>query len=166
MNGDVPVVYKNFGYPNPAATMGLSDGQGSVLVTRNGMNKNRVKIGIVGFGRWAKVLARAARTSEQLEIVAGYSRSEQNWASFEREYGIRSVPELSAPLTDPQIAGVILTVPNEQHLPLAREVAAVRKPSSDTDLIEQVKMFRDSDPAGSNAVSARDTLGSRLITNS
>jgi hypothetical protein len=30
-------------------------------------------------------------------------------------------------LADPQIKGVILTVPNEQHLPLAREVAKARK---------------------------------------
>ena len=30
-------------------------------------------------------------------------------------------------LTDPDIKGVILTVPNEQHLPLAREVAKAGK---------------------------------------
>jgi predicted dehydrogenase len=30
-------------------------------------------------------------------------------------------------LADPQISGVILTVPNEQHLPLARRVAAAKK---------------------------------------
>ena len=91
------------------------------------MDNNRVKVGIVGLGRWARVLARAARASEQLEIVAGYSRSEENRVSFEREFGIRSAPEMTALLADPQIAGVILTVPNEQHLPLAREVAAAGK---------------------------------------
>ena len=35
------------------------------------MSSNRVKVGIVGLGRWAKVLTRAAKTSTALEIVAG-----------------------------------------------------------------------------------------------
>ena len=91
------------------------------------MDNNRVKVGIVGLGRWARVLARAARASDTLEIVAGYSRSEENRAAFEREFGIRAAPEMTALLADPQIEGVILTVPNEQHLPLAREVAAAGK---------------------------------------
>jgi predicted dehydrogenase len=35
-----------------------------------------VKMGIVGLGRWAKVLTRAvAGKSDKLQIVAGYSRS-------------------------------------------------------------------------------------------
>jgi predicted dehydrogenase len=86
-----------------------------------------VKVGIVGLGRWAKVLARASRSSGALEIVAAYSRSEANRAAFAREFGIAVVPELAAMLADPGIAGVILTVPNEQHLPIAREVAKAGK---------------------------------------
>src|SRR6266853_1301265 len=60
-----------------------------------------VKLGIVGLGRWAKVLTRASLKSSKLKIVAGYSRSE--------------------------VKGVILTVPNEQHLPVALEVARAGK---------------------------------------
>jgi predicted dehydrogenase len=86
-----------------------------------------VKVGIVGLGRWAKVLARAGRSSDALEIVAAYSRSEANRAAFAREFGIAVVPELAGMLADPGIAGVILTVPNEQHLPIAREVAKAGK---------------------------------------
>ena len=41
------------------------------------MNPNAVKIGIIGLGRWARVLTRAASKSEKLQIVAGYSRSEE-----------------------------------------------------------------------------------------
>jgi predicted dehydrogenase len=88
---------------------------------------NRVKVGIVGLGRWAKVLTRAARDSLALEIVSGFSRSEENRAAFEREFGVRSMPDLAAMLADPQIDGVILTVPNEQHLPVARAVAKAGK---------------------------------------
>jgi predicted dehydrogenase len=37
------------------------------------------------------------------------------------------VPDLAPMLADPAIEGVILTVPNEQHLPLALEVAKAGK---------------------------------------
>jgi predicted dehydrogenase len=91
------------------------------------MKGNRVKVAIVGLGRWAKVLARAARSSSSLEIVSAYSRSEQNRAAFQTEFGIKSAAELASLLADPQIEGVILTVPNEQHLSLARLVAHAGK---------------------------------------
>jgi predicted dehydrogenase len=87
------------------------------------MSTNRVKVGIVGLGRWAKVLSRAARASNTIEIVQGFSRSEESRAAFQSEFGIKSAPDLVSLLNNPEIKGVILTVPNEQHLPLAREVA-------------------------------------------
>src|SRR5262245_55436382 len=92
-----------------------------------GMASNQVKVGIVGLGRWAKVLTRAARQSDALTIVAGHSRSEDKRAAFQQEFGVPPTPDLATMLADPQIQGVILTVPNEQHLPLAREVAKARK---------------------------------------
>src|SRR5947199_8697925 len=91
------------------------------------MGSNQLKVGIVGLGRWAKVLTRAARQSDALTIVAGYSRSEDKRAAFQQEFGVPPTPDLATMLADPQIQGVILTVPNEQHLPLAREVAKARK---------------------------------------
>src|SRR5215208_6981013 len=91
------------------------------------MSSNRVKVGIVGLGRWAKVLTRAARASEAIEIVSGFSRSEESRAAFQAEFGVKSAPDLASLLADPNIKGVILTVPNEQHLPLAREVAKAGK---------------------------------------
>jgi len=88
---------------------------------------NVTRVGIVGLGRWAKVLARAATKSSALEIVAATSRSEEKRAAFAREFGIAAVSDLAAMLADPAIEGVILTVPNEQHLPLAREAARAGK---------------------------------------
>ena len=35
------------------------------------------KVGIVGLGRWAKVLTRAASKSKTLRIVSAYSRSQE-----------------------------------------------------------------------------------------
>jgi predicted dehydrogenase len=91
------------------------------------MGSNPVKVGIVGLGRWAKVLTRAAQQSDALAIVAGYSRSEDKRSAFQAEFGVTAMPDLATMLAKPEIEGIILTVPNEQHLPLAREVAKARK---------------------------------------
>src|SRR5215216_1658684 len=91
------------------------------------MKSNLVKVGIVGLGRWAKVLTRASLQSAELKIVAGYSRSEEKRSAFRKEFGIAVTPDLVTMLADREIEGVILTVPNEQHLPLAREVANAGK---------------------------------------
>ena len=91
------------------------------------MARGVTKVGIVGLGRWARVLARAARKSDQIEIVSAFTRSPDKRAAFGQELGIATVSDLATMLADPAIAGVILTVPNEQHLPLAREVAKAGK---------------------------------------
>jgi predicted dehydrogenase len=91
------------------------------------MNLTPVKVGIVGLGRWAKVLTRAARHSERIRIVSGYSRSEEKRTAFEKEMGVPAAPDMNALLADPEIRGVILTVPNEQHLPMAEQVARAGK---------------------------------------
>jgi predicted dehydrogenase len=86
-----------------------------------------VKMGIVGLGRWAKVLTRAAKQSQKLRIVAGYSRSEEKRAAFEKELGVPAAPDMKSLLANPELKGIILTVPNEQHLPLAEQVARAGK---------------------------------------
>jgi len=91
------------------------------------MNSDPVKLGIIGLGRWAKVLTRAAKKSEKLEIVAGYSRSQEKRQSYAQEFGIVTTPDMDTLLADPEIKGVILTVPNEQHLPVAEAVAKAGK---------------------------------------
>ena len=91
------------------------------------MESDKVKIGIVGLGRWAKVLTAAAKGSDKFEIVAGYSRSEEKRQSYQNEFGITAVPEMQMLLDDPAIKGIILTVPNEHHLPVAEQVAKAGK---------------------------------------
>ncbi|MBZ5700887.1 MAG: Gfo/Idh/MocA family oxidoreductase [Acidobacteriia bacterium] len=91
------------------------------------MSSTPVKVGIVGLGRWAKVLTRAASNSQQLKIVAGYSRSEEKRLAFQQEMGVPAAPDMNSLLSNPDIKGVILTVPNEQHLPVATEVAKAGK---------------------------------------
>ncbi|MBI2226854.1 MAG: Gfo/Idh/MocA family oxidoreductase, partial [Betaproteobacteria bacterium] len=86
-----------------------------------------VKVGIVGLGRWAKVLTRAAAKSGKIRIVAGYSRSADTRAAFAKEMGVPAAPDMQTLLADPAIKGVILTVPNEQHLLMAEQVAQAGK---------------------------------------
>lgn len=91
------------------------------------MTSPPVNVAIAGLGRWAKVLTRAAAKSDKLKIVAGYSRSEEKRDAFQAEMKVPSVSSMQAILADTSIAGVILTVPNEQHLPMAQLVAEARK---------------------------------------
>ncbi|MGC2722246.1 MAG: Gfo/Idh/MocA family oxidoreductase [Candidatus Acidiferrales bacterium] len=91
------------------------------------MSTKPVKVGIVGLGRWAKVLTKASYASDKIEIAQGFSRSEEKREAFAHEMDVAAVPDLKTMLSDPEIEGVILTVPNEQHLQLAREVAMTKK---------------------------------------
>jgi predicted dehydrogenase len=90
-------------------------------------NHHPVKVGIVGLGRWAAVLTRAAVKSDKIKIIAGYSRSAEKRDAFARDMGVPAVPDMRTLLANPEIKGVILTVPNEQHLPLAEMVAQAGK---------------------------------------
>jgi predicted dehydrogenase len=91
------------------------------------MTKEAVQVGIVGLGRWAKVLTRAAAKSDRIKIVAGYSRSEEKRTAFAGEMGVPAASSMAELLARPEIKGIILTVPNEQHLPVAAEVAKAGK---------------------------------------
>ena len=91
------------------------------------MSSYPVNVGIVGLGRWATVLARAALKSDKIKIVAGYSRSQEKRSAFAQETGVPAAPDMPTLLANPDIKGVILTVPNEQHLPMAEMVAKAGK---------------------------------------
>lgn len=89
--------------------------------------QKQVRVGIVGLGRWAKVLTKASKQSTKIDIVSGYSRSEEKRSAFETEMGVRPVGSLEEMLADPTISGVIITVPNEQHRAIAEKVAVAKK---------------------------------------
>ena len=64
------------------------------------MSSDVVKVGIVGLGRWAKVLTRAAAKSDKLQIIAAYSRTQDKREQFAREFGVPGVPDLQTMLAD------------------------------------------------------------------
>lgn len=86
-----------------------------------------VKVGIIGLGRWARVLTAAAKPSAELEIACGFTRTPEKRAAFTKETGIRCAATQEELLADKEIKGVILTVPNEMHLPVAEAVAKAGK---------------------------------------
>ncbi len=130
-----------------------------------------VKVGIVGLGRWAKVLTRAAKQSDKVQIVAGYSRSQEKRDAFAKEMGVPSVPDMQAMLSNPEIKGVVLTVPNEQHLPMAELVAKAgkhvytEKPISQTleDGLKIAALEKQHDITVTVGHSARLMAGIRII---
>jgi len=86
-----------------------------------------VKLGIVGLGRWAKVLTNAAQKSDRIEIIAGHSRSQEKRDDFSQQFGVSTYDSLSEILSMPEIEGVIITVPNEQHFTIAKQIAEAGK---------------------------------------
>ena len=69
------------------------------------MSARPVKVGIVGLGRWAKVLTKASRASDKIEIALGFSRSDDKRQGFAREMGVSAAPDLKTMLADPEITG-------------------------------------------------------------
>jgi len=135
------------------------------------MSSTPVKLGIVGLGRWAKVLTRAAQKSEKLKIVAGFSRSAETRSAFTQEFGVPEVGDLATMLSNREIQGVILTVPNEQHLPVAEQAAKAgkhvytEKPIADT-LVDGIKLAALGKQYGIQIVvghSARLLAGTRMM---
>jgi predicted dehydrogenase len=135
------------------------------------MSRHPVKLGIIGLGRWAKVLTRAAQKTDRLEIVSGFSRSAETRSAYTQAFGVPCVSELGTLLSNPEIQGVILTVPNEQHLPIAEQAAKAgkhvytEKPIADT-LVDGIKLAALGRQYGIQIVvghSARLLSGTRLM---
>lgn len=77
---------------------------------------SRVRLASVGLGRWARVLARAARRGDAIELFSCFSRSAERRAAFQEEFGVpRSAATYEELLADPDVEGVILTTPNDTH---------------------------------------------------
>jgi predicted dehydrogenase len=74
---------------------------------------------MIGLGKWGKVLAQAAKKSTRFKIMYGFSRSAVTRAEFSAAHSIACPDDLQIMLQDPDIQGIILSLPNELHLPYA-----------------------------------------------
>jgi len=86
-----------------------------------------VRLALVGTGAWGLVLARAAAGSTRLRITCCVGRDPTRLARFVEATGIPPAASYEDVLRDPEIDGVLLTLPNEMHLPFARRATAAGK---------------------------------------
>ena len=86
-----------------------------------------VKVGIVGLDARARLFADAAVRSDKLKIIAGFSRTAEKRRTFQGETRVPVVSDLKTLLSYPMLDGVILTVPADQQLALAAEIAKAKK---------------------------------------
>lgn len=88
-----------------------------------------IGLGIVGTGRWAGAHARAAARSSKVGIVHCASRSEDRRTAFANEHAIeRQSSSLDDLLADPAVEAVIISTPNDLHVPMALAALATGKP--------------------------------------
>jgi predicted dehydrogenase len=90
-----------------------------------------VQVAIIGLGRWARTLTEAIQHSQKLKLVAAYGISDAERRTYQQQYGarygIQVVSDIIALLSRPGLEAAILTVPNEEHLPVAEVVAQAGK---------------------------------------
>jgi predicted dehydrogenase len=88
----------------------------------------KVKLAPVGLGRWAKVLTRAARRGDVIEISNCFSRSAEKRGEFQAEFDVpRSAATYDELLADPDLDGILITTPNDTHKPLVLQAAEAGK---------------------------------------
>ncbi len=86
-----------------------------------------VGVAAVGLGRWAQVLAGAYTRSREVRLVTCYSRSADKRERFSQKFGCAAAATLDAVLADDRVAGVIVTVPNDQHADVIERCAQAGK---------------------------------------
>jgi predicted dehydrogenase len=85
------------------------------LIQEGSMTSNSVRVASVGIGWWSNVLADAIGKSEELEIVNCYTRHEERRAEFAAKYRCRQAKTYEEVLKDPEVEGVLLTIPHTLH---------------------------------------------------
>ena len=86
-----------------------------------------LRVGCIGMGWWSDVLADAMKRSNQFEISACYTRSDEKREAFARKYGCKPAASYDGILNDRSIAAVINTTPNNVHLETTRAAARAGK---------------------------------------
>ena len=91
------------------------------------MSQEPMRVGSVGLGRWAKVIATAAGRSDKIEVVNCFSRSEEKRHAFADQFGCDQAASYEELLADDRLEGVLLTTPNNAHADTIEQAAAAGK---------------------------------------
>jgi len=91
------------------------------------MSAGPLRVAALGMGWWSDVLADAVKRSQDIEIVACYTRSAEKRRAFAEKYGCRPAASYEEILKDRSIEAVINTTPNNVHLETTRAAAEAGK---------------------------------------
>jgi predicted dehydrogenase len=91
------------------------------------MSEAPLRVAVLGMGWWSDVLSDAIKRSDQMEIVACFTRSADKRQAFANKYGCRAAASYEEILEDRSIAGIINTTPNNVHLETTRQAAEAGK---------------------------------------
>jgi predicted dehydrogenase len=86
-----------------------------------------LRVAALGMGWWSDVLADAIKRSNNLEIVACFTRSAEKRNAFAAKYSCRAASSYEEILKDPTIEAVINTTPNNVHLETTQAAAQAGK---------------------------------------
>jgi predicted dehydrogenase len=86
-----------------------------------------LRVAALGIGWWSDVLADAVRRSNQIDLVACYTRSEDKRRAFASKYDCRAAASYQDILDDATIDAIVNTTPNGAHLDTVRMAAAAGK---------------------------------------
>jgi predicted dehydrogenase len=86
-----------------------------------------LRVAALGMGWWSDVLADAIGRSDELQLVACFTRSEDKRRAFAAKYACRADSSYEEILKDPSIEAIINTTPNSAHLETTRAAAEAGK---------------------------------------
>jgi len=87
-------------------------------------SEDKLRIAVVGLGKFARELAKACQATDRIEIVASHTRTFAKAQAFAQAYGGVASPSYQDILDNPRIEAVLLVTPNCIHC--EQTVAAAR----------------------------------------
>jgi myo-inositol 2-dehydrogenase/D-chiro-inositol 1-dehydrogenase len=89
------------------------------------MNKQKIRVGLIGAGVWGRQHARILSVHEDVEFCAITARTRENAAARAAEYGVRAYFEIDEMLAHEQLDLVAVCLPNQTHFePTLRVIQA------------------------------------------
>ena len=87
----------------------------------------RVRLGAIGLGRWGRVLAASYRDSDVVELRTCFSRDPDRRERFAADFGCDADDSVASLVARPDVDGVVVTVPNDQHAPIIEQATRAGK---------------------------------------
>jgi len=86
-----------------------------------------LKVAQVGLGWWGSQVTSVLEDSDKIEVVCGVDPSPEMAERFTSEHGLPVYPDYQQALDDPNVEGVILTIPHRLHEQAVVQAAAAGK---------------------------------------